>query len=140
MIYALAYISILVPFCLMDACWLSIMGSALYKPALGDILLPSVKIAPAVAFYLMYPIGLVIFAATPALKSGSVMAGIIYAAAFGAIAYGTYDLTNFATLRNWTMQITVLDMCWGAFISAAATTVSYFATRTIGVWLGVAGA
>jgi hypothetical protein len=78
MLYVIVYVTILVPFCLMDATFLTAMGSLLYKPALGDILLPMVKIGPAIVFYATYPIGLVIFAALPALKGGSVTTAIIY--------------------------------------------------------------
>lgn len=137
--YAILYLTILLPFCIMDAGWLTAIGAILYKPTLGDILLPTVKIGPAIAFYAFYPIGLMIFVALPALKSGSAMTAVLYGAAFGAIAYATYDLTNFATLRNWTLQITVFDICWGAIASATGATVGYSLTRTISGWLGVTG-
>lgn len=138
MSYAILYLAILLPFCLMDASWLTIMGSLLYKPTLADILLPTLKVAPAAAFYATYPIGLVVFAALPALKSGNAMTAALYGAIFGAIAYATYDLTNYATLRNWTLQITVVDICWGAFASAVAAAVGIYMTRSIGGWLGIA--
>lgn len=137
MSYAILYLAILLPFCLMDASWLTIMGGLLYKPTLADILLPTLKIAPAASFYAIYPIGLVVFAALPALKSGNAMTATLYGAIFGAIAYGTYDLTNYATLRNWTLQITVVDICWGAFASAVAAAVGVYLTRSIDGWLGI---
>ena len=137
MIYPLVYVSILVPFCLLDGIWLTVMGKLLYRPTLGDILLPSVNLPPAAAFYLIYPVGILIFAALPALKLASVSPAIIYGALFGALAYATYDLTNYATLRNWTLLISVLDIAWGAFASAMAATVAYYATRAIGPWFGL---
>jgi uncharacterized membrane protein len=137
MLYPLAYVTILVPFCLLDGIWLTVMGKLLYRPTLGSILLPSVNLPPAVAFYLIYPIGILIFATLPALKASSVSPAIIYGALFGALAYATYDLTNYATLRNWTLLISVLDIAWGAFASAAAASVAYYATRAIGPWIGV---
>jgi uncharacterized membrane protein len=137
MIYLLAYVTILVPFCLLDGIWLTVMGSLLYRPTLGNVLLPAVNLPPAVAFYLIYPIGISIFATIPALKVASVSPAIIYGALFGALAYATYDLTNYATLRNWTLLISVLDIAWGAFASAVAATVAYYVTRAIGPWLGV---
>ena len=133
MLYAVTYAAIIVPFCLLDGVWLTVMGKLLYKPTLGDILLPTVNLPPAIAFYLMYPIGILVFAVMPALKTGSVTPALIYAALFGALAYATYDLTNFATMRNWTLQITLLDIAWGAFASAAAAAVSYYAARWVGV-------
>jgi uncharacterized membrane protein len=138
MIYAVAYFAILLPFGLLDAFWLSLMGPRLYKPTLGDILLANVNIPAAVSFYLLYPIGILVFATLPALKAGSVMPALLYAALFGALAYATYDLTNQATLRNWTLQLTLADMAWGAVASGLAGTASYYLTRTVGGWLGIA--
>jgi uncharacterized membrane protein len=138
MIYAIAYLAILLPFGLLDAVWLSLMGPRLYKPTLGDILLANVNVPAAVSFYLLYPIGILVFATLPALKAGSVAPALIYAALFGALAYATYDLTNQATLRNWTLQLTLADMAWGAIASGLAGAASYYATRTFGGWLGIA--
>lgn len=138
MIYALAYLAILLPFGLLDAVWLSLMGPRLYRPTLGDILLTNVNIPAAVVFYLVYPTGILVFATVPALKAGSMMPAIIYAALFGVLAYGTYDLTNQATLRNWTLQLTLADMAWGAIASGLAGAASYYLTRTVGGWLGIA--
>ena len=129
MLYAIAYAAIIVPFLLLDAVWLTLMGKLVYKPTLGDILLPDVNLPPAIAFYLIYPIGILVFATLPALKAESVTPALIYGALFGALAYATYDLTNHATLRNWTLQITLMDIAWGAFASAVAATASYYAAR-----------
>ncbi len=137
MLYAITYVSIIVPFCLLDGVWLTVMGSLLYRPTLGNILLPTLNAPPAAVFYLVYPIGILVFALLPALKAGSVTPALIYAALFGALAYATYDLTNYATLRNWTLLITALDIAWGAFASAVAAAVAYYATRGIGAWLGI---
>jgi uncharacterized membrane protein len=138
MINTIAYLAILLPFGLLDAVWLSLMGPRLYKPTLGDILLANVNVPAAVSFYLLYPIGILVFATLPALKAGSVAPALIYAALFGALAYATYDLTNQATLRNWTLQLTLADMAWGAIASGLAGAASYYATRTFGGWLGIA--
>lgn len=127
--YALAYIILLIVFVLMDAGWLSIMGPALYKPALGDILADKVRIVPAVVFYLLYPLGIEIFALVPALRASSVAHAAIYGALFGLFAYATYDLTNAATLRQWTTQITLADMAWGAVATGLAATIAVIACR-----------
>ena len=89
MFYALLYVCIILPFGLMDAVWLTVMGSLLYKPMLGNILLPTLNAPPAVAFYMIYPIGVLVFAALPALKADSVTPALIYGALFGALAYAT---------------------------------------------------
>jgi uncharacterized membrane protein len=126
--FAVLYFSILVPFVIMDGTWLYSMGDTLYKPTLGDILLSTPKLAPALVFYVVYPAGLLLFAGLPAARNGSLSHAVIYGALFGAIAYATYDLTNFAILRNWTFQITVIDICWGAFASAIACAIGYGVT------------
>lgn len=138
MSYTIAYFTILLPFGALDAVWLSLMGPRLYKPTLGDILLANVNVAPAIAFYLIYPIGILVFAVLPALKSDSAASAMIYGVLFGGLAYATYDLTNHATLRNWTLQLTLADVAWGAFASGVTAVTAYYLTRTIGGWLGAA--
>jgi uncharacterized membrane protein len=131
MSYAVAYVAVLIVFGAIDAVWLSTMGPILYRPALGEILAQSLRIAPAIAFYLAYPIGVVVFAVLPALRAQTPFTAAMLALLFGALAYATYDLTNYATLRHWTLQITVLDIGYGALASSIAATVAYFAVRAI---------
>jgi uncharacterized membrane protein len=131
MSYAIAYVAVLVVFAAIDAVWLSTMGPLLYRPALGDILAQNLRIAPAIAFYLTYPIGVVVFAVLPALRAQAPLTAAALALLFGALAYATYDLTNYATLRNWTLPITVLDIGYGALASSIAATAAYFAVRAI---------
>jgi uncharacterized membrane protein len=121
--YALAYVASLLLFAAVDITWLMTMGARLYKQTLGDILLPTVNIAPAIAFYAIYPVALVYFAIMPALKSGSVALALFNGALFGFVAYATYELTNFATLRNWTLQITIIDIVYGAVASGLVSAV-----------------
>jgi uncharacterized membrane protein len=131
MTYVVAYLAVLIVFGTIDAVWLTTMGPLLYRPALGDILTPALRVAPAIAFYLMYPIGIVVFAVLPGLRAQSPLAAAALASLFGALAYATYDLTNYATLRNWTLPITVVDIGYGALASGIAATVGYFAVRLI---------
>jgi uncharacterized membrane protein len=116
MIYPAAYVAALLVFFLADMVWLGTMVSRLYRPALGDLLLAGVNMLPAILFYLLYPIGLVIFAIVPALKSGNITTALFLGALFGFFTYGTYDLTNQATLRNWSTTLTIADMAWGSVL------------------------
>jgi uncharacterized membrane protein len=134
--HAALYIFTLLSFGVLDAIWLTTTASTLYKPTLGDILLATPKIAPLVAFYLTYPVALVIFAGAPAVKAGSAMPALIYGGLFGAFAYATYDLTNFATLRNWTLQLTVIDVLWGTFASGLASVIGYVVAVRLTAWFG----
>jgi len=130
-LYTLAYVIVSMAFVVADGAWLSIMGPALYKPALGDMLADKVRLAPAIAFYLLYPIGIEIFVLVPALRVGSVGQAAAYGALFGLFAYATYDLTNAATLRQWTTQITLIDMAWGAVATGLCATIAVLACRAI---------
>lgn len=134
--YAAAYAAALIVFGVLDAMWLITMASRLYRPVLGDILLPDLRMAPALVFYFMYPLGLVIFAIAPALKSGSWSTAVIQGAMFGAFAYATYDLTNYATLRNWTLGITVIDIVYGACVAAVVSAIGFAAARLVSGYLG----
>ena len=124
-----AYITILIVFGIIDAGWLATMGPVLYRPTLGDILLPGLRVTPAIAFYAVYPIGIIVFAVMPGLRTGSLSTVLLLAALYGALAYATYDLTNYATLRNWTLEITLLDIGYGALASGISAAIAYFAVR-----------
>lgn len=126
--YIVPYIAALVVFAVIDGAWLYFMGSYLYKPALGDILAQDVRLGPAAAFYLLFPVGLTIFAIDPAIKAGSIGTALLSGALFGFFAYATYDLTNFATLRNWTLQITLIDVVYGAAVAGLAAAAGYWAS------------
>ena len=129
------YVAALIVFILVDGIWLSVMGKLLYRPILGDILLANLRITPAIVFYAMFPVGIVTFAVVPALKSGGIGSAAALGLLFGAIAYGTYDLTNYATLRNWNLQLTVLDIGYGALATAAAAAVATLVLRFVSSWI-----
>jgi uncharacterized membrane protein len=109
-----------------DMVWLGTMAPRFYRPTLGDIAISGVNLPPAILFYAMYPIGLLIFAIQPALKSGSMSTAAIYGALFGFFTYATYDLTNQATLRNWTVQLTLIDVAWGTILGAISASISFW--------------
>lgn len=134
--YAIAYVLTFVIFAAFDIAWLTTMGAKLYKQTLGSILTDEIRTLPAIAFYLMYPAGLVIFAIAPALKGGSPWIAVIYGALFGLFAYGTYELTNYATLRNWTAQITLIDMAYGLVVSGVVAGLVAMLAPTIGQLFG----
>ncbi len=129
--YFVAYLTVLVVFGAIDAGWLTVMGPVLYRPTLADILLPSLRVAPALVFYLLYPIGIVVFSVMPGLRAGSLTTTLLLALLFGAIAYGTYDLTNLATLRNWTWQIAIVDICYGAVAAGVAAMAAGLVLRAL---------
>lgn len=129
--YAIAYIATLIAFVGIDAVWLSRMADVIYRPAMGDMLLDKFRIAPAVAFYLIYATGLTYLAVRPALAQNDITTALINGAFVGFVAYATYDLTNQTTLRNWTTFLTVADMAWGTVLSAASAAIGYLVTTAL---------
>ncbi len=119
------YVTGLAGFLALDAVWLSTMAPRVYKPAMGDLVAPGVNLGAAALFYLIYGVGIVVFAVMPALGAGRWTTAFALGALLGLVAYGTYDLTNHATLRNWPMIVTVLDMAWGTLATALAATFAY---------------
>jgi uncharacterized membrane protein len=128
---ATIYLATLIPFAVIDFLWLSVMGPRLYRPTLGDMALDGVRWAPAVAFYLLYPVGLLLFAVLPGQRDGQPLEAAIAGALFGLFAYATYDLTNYATLRNWSWQMTLADMAWGAVLSGVSSLIAVLAARRL---------
>ena len=116
-----------------DFVWLSTATSRIYKPYLGDLLAEKPNLPVAAAFYLFYVVGILALAVVPALNNGNVWEAVWRAAIFGALAYGTYDLTNLATIRGWAWQVSAIDIVWGTALNSAVAAASYY----IGVWLGL---
>jgi len=130
MVYLFSYLAALAVFVPLDMVWLAATAGRLYRPILGDILLAHVSMAPAVLFYAAFPAGLALFAIVPALKAGRMASALWLGALFGLFAYGTYDLTNQATLRNWTSMLTLFDMAWGGIVSGlSALVAAWIASR-----------
>lgn len=127
----LSYVCALVTFAVVDLAWISIVVAPMFRSALGDALAPTPRMAPAIAFYVLYPIGLVIFAIEPAIISGTAWTAFAYGALFGFFTYATYDLTNYATLRNWTAQITFSDIAYGTVLGAIVSASTFSIVRLI---------
>ena len=121
--YALAYLATGLAFALIDSVWLRTMSERLYKAEIGSLLADRFRLGPAIAFDLLYILGMMVFAVGPALQNGNWKTALCFGAAFGFFAYMTYDLTNFATLKVWSLKVTILDMIWGTVLTglAAAT-------------------
>lgn len=131
MTWIVAFIAAAVAFGALDALWLGWAGPNFYRPRLGDILADSFRMAPALVFYAAYVAAIVWFAVRPGLTAG-VGAAVLNGALLGAICYATYDLTNQTTLRHWSTAVTVADIAWGAFATAAAAGIATFAASRIG--------
>jgi uncharacterized membrane protein len=119
----IAYPATAVVFLALDAAWLTTMADRLYRPALGRLVLDRFEPLPAIAFYAVYLVGVVVFAVLPGLQSGRWTTALGLGALLGFVAYATYDLTNQATLRDWPWQVTIADLCWGTLVTGVAAAV-----------------
>ncbi len=112
-------------FVIIDMVWLTLVAKNFYKDKLGYILAEKASLLPAIAFYLLFMVGLVVFVIKPNLDA-SLMTVALKGALFGLVTYATYDLTNQATIKNWPVAITIVDLIWGAVISATICTLTVF--------------
>lgn len=122
---AFRYIVVLLVLVVGDATWLSFFARVMFRPVLGGILLENPRWGAAVLFYLLYALGVLVFPLALGLRGGSMLQAVLYGALFGFLAYMTYDLTNLATIKAWTMPLALIDMGWGAVLTAAASAAGY---------------
>ena len=130
--YLAAYAAATVVFLGLDAIWLNIASRLLYRPLLGDLLAEKPNLAVAVVFYAVYVVGIVVFCVSPAHAARSWTTAVALGALLGLVAYGTYDFTNLATLRNWPVAVSLVDLAWGMTVTTIATLAGYAVMR----WLG----
>lgn len=105
---------------ILDFFWISLTGDALYRAQIGSLLASQVFWPAAIAFYLMFVSALVLFCVQPALLMRSFSASLLLGACLGFVAYATYDLTNLATIRDWPLMLSLIDIAWGSALSAIA--------------------
>jgi uncharacterized membrane protein len=123
--FIFSYIVAVPLFFTIDIIWLGIVAKNFYRRELGEFLAPVFNWPAAILFYLLFIAGIVFFAVFPALQEGKSMVALFYGMLFGFLAYATYDLTNLATLKNWPLSVTVVDMVWGAIISGVVAYCTY---------------
>lgn len=129
--YGIAYLATAATFLIIDFIWLNLMSPAFYRPKLGDLLSQNPNLAVAALFYLLYAVGIVVLVVMPATAARSLLMAVGFGALLGFVAYGTYDFTNLATIRNWPVIVTVVDLIWGTFLTAISATAGYLAVRAV---------
>ena len=132
--FVAGYIAFIVAFGICDAIWLGTMTARLYRPVLGDLIVEQVRYWPAALFYFGFPLGVVYFALMPALRDGSAGTALLNGALIGLLAYATYDLTNYASLRPWTLTITLVDLVYGTVVVGLCTWIAYGVVRRAADW------
>lgn len=117
-------------FVVIDFIWLSNAARLFYRPNLGALLLDRPALAPALVFYVLYGFGLALLVVRPSVDAGSVVTALWMGGLFGLVAYGTYNLTNAATLDGWSLKVTIVDMAWGSVLTGfSAAAGLWLATR-----------
>ncbi len=129
---AISFLSILVIMLIIDSFWLFGMYKRFYIPNIGHLLNDSPKFGPAIVFYLLYASALSILVVVPALRNDTGFLEVFfYGVLFGLVTYGTYDLTNQATLKDWPLTVTLVDLAWGSFLTGILSISSLFITKQI---------
>ena len=108
-----------------DIVWLAVIAKKLYQTQLKDFMAEKVNWVAAIIFYFIFILGLTYFVIIPAAANASIVDAVINGAMFGFVCYATYDLTNLATLKNWPLKITIIDLVWGTTISTLVSLLTY---------------
>ena len=117
----------------LDMVWLGVVAKTFYTKNIGFLMRADVNWIPAILFYLLFIAGLVVFVVVPALEKESWMRALLFGALFGLITYATYDLTNLATLKDWPLVLTVVDLMWGTFLAASVSVATCVIAAKIGI-------
>ncbi|MEQ9412995.1 MAG: DUF2177 family protein [Cyclobacteriaceae bacterium] len=127
----ISYLLTAVVFFAIDLLWLGVVAKGLYNKYLGNLLSDQINWPAAIIFYLLFIVGIFIFAILPAVDKASLSKAIVLGALFGFFTYATYDLTNLATLKGWPLTIVFIDITWGSVLTATVSAAGYTITRWI---------
>jgi len=125
------YLITLPVFLAIDLVWLSLIARKFYAQYLGYLMKTNVNFVAAGLFYLLFVVGLVVFSVLPALEKNSWTQALLLGALLGLVSYATYDLTNLATIKDWPLVVTIVDMVWGTVLGASVSLVSYYIVTKI---------
>lgn len=122
----IAYVATLVPLIALDALWILVLAKKFYADQMGFLFSKSINLAPVAVFYPLYALGVLLLAVVPAVTSASWVEALWRGALLGLVAYGAYDLTNHATIANWPLAVTLVDMAWGMAVTALTSVIAYY--------------
>lgn len=127
------YLGVLVSMLVIDGLWITVLAKSFYDQYLGSFFGPNFKLGPAAIFYLIYVLALIVLVIQPALAGQwSLVKTLMLGGLLGLAAYGTYDLTNQATLANWPLIVTIVDMAWGTFVTGVASIIGFYLGKFLG--------
>ena len=127
--YLKLYLLTIPIFFVIDLIWLGVVAKSFYQKNLKYILSPNVNWTAAIIFYLIYIVGILIFAVVPAVTKDSLRYAVVWGALFGFFTYATYDLTNLALIKDWPLKIVVVDILWGVVLCSTVATLSFFGAK-----------
>lgn len=116
----------------LDMVWLGLVAKNFYREQIGKLMKPDINWGAAIIFYLIFIGGLVVFVIAPAMEKGSWKHALLLGALFGLVCYATYDLTNLALTKDWPLLVTIVDLAWGAVLSASVSIATYLIATKIG--------
>lgn len=125
----IVYVLTFIVFLIIDLTWLGFIAKGVYKKYLGNLLSDNVNWTAAIIFYMIYIIGILVFAVFPAVNKDSLFTAIALGGFLGFLAYATYDLTNLATLKGWPHAIVYIDIIWGTILTASVSTAGFYVAK-----------
>ena len=131
--YIYLYILTFLVFLAIDFVWLNWIAKNLYAEKIGHLLAENANLVPALIFYLLFVVAAIIFAVLPGYEAQSIGKTIFLGALFGMITYATYDLTNLATLKDWPVSVTIIDIIWGTSLSTVTAVAGYYIANLLNV-------
>jgi uncharacterized membrane protein len=129
--YIKLYLLTIPVFFVVDLLWLGVVARSLYRDSLGHLLAERINWPAAVVFYLIYIVGILVFAVAPGLRDGSIGKTLLLAAGFGFFTYATYDLTNMATLPRWPLKIVIVDIAWGVVLCTGVAGAAFLIAKRL---------
>lgn len=130
--FIISYVFTFIVFMAVDMMWLGFIAKDLYNKFIGSLLAEKVNWTAAIIFYLLFIVGIFIFAILPAVEKNSFRHALIMGALFGFFTYATYDLTNLATLKGWSLQMVIIDIIWGIVLTSIVSSAGFYITKYFG--------
>jgi uncharacterized membrane protein len=127
------YLIALPVFLAIDMVWLVFISKEFYAKHIGYLMAKNPNLLAALIFYLIFIAGLIVFVITPALDKKMWTQALLLGALFGLVSYATYDLTNLATVKDWPLIITIVDLIWGTVLAASVSVITFFIARKFGL-------
>ena len=118
-------------FLIIDVIWLSFATKSFYRPLLGDLISDKPVLWAAGLFYILYMFGMAVIVIQPCIEPSSLFKSLYMGFVFGLVAYGTYNLTNMAVIKDWSPTVVFVDMFWGGSLTAVSSTTGIYIAKKL---------